>query len=516
MRQSQRILKNVLAGGFSTAGGGILQFVAILLIARNLSVHEFGLYSFMATLAFVLFRLSDMGVSAILTRDLAVDPAVTDRLLSAALSLAWMVALAFTILSLVTISFVSDRRTALLVAAMGLAGVMQFPCGCYGAVLRAREENELDGLGFLLHKVILLGLVFLTFKAGGSLVGVVLAYIISAVMQCLFYHWMVTGRCARPRLSFDVDNWRYLLSHSWPFGVANSVRLLGEQADVTILAWLASFSAVGLYSGPYKITVGLRFIPEAMVIALLPIYSRAASRLGRRDEFQQLYERGVRVFVVLALAVVIFFAATPQTLIVGLLGSRYAISADALRLLAIVAGICFVGAPFPYLLTTLSEQRFLLISSVFATGVRILLDLVLTRYLGFTGPCYAVIVSEGLLLCLWINYLTKLGFTLPLAKILWRPGVAAIVIGFLLNSVNAHSLRTLIPLELAGAALYFGVVVILGEFTEKELELAREGLGFVTPFAAQWSRQLRSNKTDGAFCPAPRKERWTKSNREIK
>jgi hypothetical protein len=138
--------------------------------------------------------------------------------------------------------------------------------------------------------------------------------------------------------------------------------------------------------------------------------------------------------------------------------------------------------------------------------VRILLDLVLTRYLGFTGPCYAVIVSESLLLCLWINHLAKLGFKLPLAKILWRPGMAAIIIGFLLYSVNAHSLRTLIPLELAGAALYFGVVVILGEFTEAELELAREGLGFMTPFVAEWSRQLRSNKTDEAFCPAPPKD----------
>ena len=101
-----------------------------------------------------------------------------------------------------------------------------------------------------------------------------------------------------------------------------------EQADVTILAWLASFAAVGLYSGPYRITVGLRFIPEAMVIALLPIYSRAASRLGRRGGIPAIIRAWrTGVALVLALATVVFFAATPQTLIVGLLGSRYAVSA---------------------------------------------------------------------------------------------------------------------------------------------------------------------------------------------
>ena len=59
----------MLAGGICTAFGGVLQIAAVLLIARNLSVREFGLYSFMATLAFVLYRVSDMGVSAILMRD---------------------------------------------------------------------------------------------------------------------------------------------------------------------------------------------------------------------------------------------------------------------------------------------------------------------------------------------------------------------------------------------------------------------------------------------------------------
>jgi O-antigen/teichoic acid export membrane protein len=493
MIQSQRIFKNVLAGGVCTALGGVLQFAAILLIARNLSVKDFGLYSFMATLSFVLYRVSDMGVAAILMRDIAVEPAKTTSLLSAALSLAWLVVLAFTLLSLAIIVLVPlDRRTALLVASMGLSGVMQFPCGCYGAVLRAREENELDGLGFLLHKVFLLSFVFVTLKSGGSLVGVVCTYVICAILQCLFYRWIVLRRVARPRFRLDGASWRYLLSNSAPFGLAGSVRLLGEQADVTILAWFANFSAVGLYSGAYKITVGLRFIPEAMVVALLPIYSRAASGAKRSQEFHELYERGVRVSFVLAFAVAVFFAAAPQTLITGLLGERYAPAAEALRLLAFVAGVSFVASPFPFLLMSLNEQRFLLVSSVAATGLRIILELVLTPLLGLTGPCYALIISESVLLCLWIARLAALGFGLALPKMLWKPCLGALAMLLILYCADARSLRTLIPLELAATIFYLVFVVKLKAFSRAELQLAKEGLGFMRPFVLEWSRQLKA------------------------
>src|ERR1700739_111855 len=84
----------------------------------------------------------------------------------------------------------------------------------------------------------------------------------------------------------------------------------------------------GLTSSPS----GFVFILEEMVIALLPIYSRAASGLHPSQEFHDLYERSLRVSLVLGFAVAVFFAAAPQTLITGLLGWRYAPAAEALRL----------------------------------------------------------------------------------------------------------------------------------------------------------------------------------------
>jgi O-antigen/teichoic acid export membrane protein len=56
MKQSQRIVKNVLAGGVAVGLGGLLQLAAIVLVARSVSVSDFGIESFLLAVA-VFFPL---------------------------------------------------------------------------------------------------------------------------------------------------------------------------------------------------------------------------------------------------------------------------------------------------------------------------------------------------------------------------------------------------------------------------------------------------------------------------
>jgi len=68
MKQSQRIVKNVLAGGVAVGLGGLLQLGAVVLIARSVSVSDFGIYSFILAFAVFFQLLADSGFSNILMR----------------------------------------------------------------------------------------------------------------------------------------------------------------------------------------------------------------------------------------------------------------------------------------------------------------------------------------------------------------------------------------------------------------------------------------------------------------
>lgn len=489
MTPSQRIVKNVAAGGVSTAIGGLLQLLIVVLVARRLSVGEFGSYSLMLALAFTMQRLSDCGVSNILMRDMAVEPRGIPRMLGGALSLAWIVTgILIAVMFALVLMLPVNRETGVLTAIMAAGGASQFQCGLYGATLRSQEDNEFQAIGVVLHKVIVLAIIACQIPFGLTLRAVVLSYVAAYAAQWLFYRWLVIRLYSRPECHIDLAWWKYLLASSIPLGASAVVRLLAEQADILILTWLTDTRMVALFSGPYKIAAGIRFIPQAMMLAAYPLYARAGSSNGSHAQFFEAYERGLKGFVLLALPVGLVFFFCPDRLTLGFLGQRYAASVPAMRLLSIGAFMLFVASPFPLLITALNQQRFLLISSSTAAVLRVALDILLVPHYGFLAPCVSLAISESVLLAMWIGCLWRLGFPAPLGSLIWRPCVAGALMVPLLYA-QPQSLLLLVPEVLSGILVYITVLVMLGSFSRDEIALIKEGVGFVRPLVNSFSTQ---------------------------
>lgn len=479
MKQSQRIVKNVFAGGAASVLGGPLQLASTLLAARYLSVADFGAYAFMLAFAFVLQRFSDMGISSILMRDLAITPKRTRELLGAALSLGWVVMFALGAMLFVASRFFPvERSLGTLTAVMGVASLLLLPGGYYGAVLRAQENNEINALGFILHKALLLALVVLALALRASLPGLVAANVVSNLGLWLFYRRIVVRQHGRTRLSWKIADWKYLLSNGIPVGAAGVIRLLGEQGDVIMLSVLAGSRAAGLFAGPYKIAAGLRFMPQAMIIALFPLYSREGDVSGSKTQFLHAYQRGLKGFLLLAIPFAVLFLARPEALTLGLLGHRYLEASTATQLLGVGVLLLFIGSPFPFLLTALHDQRYLCISSLGALILRLLLDLLLIRGYGYLAPCLSLIISETLLVTVWILRMSYRHFPADFVGIAWRPGVAGALMFGIMYVVAPDTVSLLIPVALLGGCVYVAVIVLLGVFSDDELWMLREGLGF--------------------------------------
>jgi O-antigen/teichoic acid export membrane protein len=143
MKQSQRIVKNVLAGGVAVGLGGLLQAAAIVLIARSVSVNDFGIYSFILAFAVFFQLLADTGLSNILMRELAKTPEKLAEILGAALALIWVLSIAVELIILAIVPFLHfSLEVKLLTLAMGAATLSLFHCAGYGSALRSQEDNE--------------------------------------------------------------------------------------------------------------------------------------------------------------------------------------------------------------------------------------------------------------------------------------------------------------------------------------------------------------------------------------
>jgi O-antigen/teichoic acid export membrane protein len=480
VKQSQRIAKNALAGGLSISVGGLLQLGTVVLVARHVSVADFGAFSFMIACEFVVFRLADCGISNILMRDLAVQPDITSDLLGAALSWAGLLSILTVVLTFSVVRLLRIQRTlGLMTLAMSLDGVGHFAAGCYGAVLLSREDNELYAIGYILHKVAILSLVTLSLILKFGLVGVIPAYIVGTLIQWGFYRWLVIKFYTRPNIKVDFALWKYLIANSVPVGGAGVLRLAAEQADVVILTWLLGIRAAGLFSGPYRIISGVRFLPMTVMISLYPLLARTAASPASRPEFEEAYQRSVKLFALIAFPVAAVLAVCPDTLTVSLLGSSYKEAGTATGLLSAGAWLMIMAQPFPFLLTALGRQRFLLTSSVIALALRVGADLALVPILNIAGPCVTVSISELTLILVWMRDLRQCGFSLRPVSIFWRPCLAAVVMSAVLYLANPRSLLSLVCATVVSGLIYAGTAFQIGAISAGELELVKDGVGFL-------------------------------------
>lgn len=489
MKQSQRVVKNVLAGGLSTALGGLLQLGAVLYVARHVAVADFGIYSFMLAFAFILQRFADFGISSILIRDFAIEPDRIGDVLGSSLLLAWVATVGLAALMYGAIPLLPfNHAIALMTVTMGVAGLTQIQCGFHVSALRSQEDNELQGLSFILHKVVLLTLTVGLLTWRPTLWSTVFAQLSANLFQWWLCRFMVIKRYAYPRFRVDLKLWKYLLVESIPVGAAGVVRLLSEQADILILIMLTTPKVVGLFAGSYRLSAGLRFLPQAMVLAVFPIYSRAAAAAGSREDFQDAYERGVRGFLLIAIPVALLFLCLPGPITVGLLGNRYLASIPATRLMGIGVFLLFLASPFPFLLTAINDQRFLFVSCVIALVTRASLDLALAHTFLYLAPCIALAVAESLLVGMWIWRLWQLGHPLRLLDSAWRMAIAAVLMAVVLLALNHHSLLFLAPVAAVATLGYLAVAIRLGAISVDDIDLAREGIKFIKPMIDEWSR----------------------------
>ena len=112
--------------------------------------------------------------------------------------------------------------------------------------------------------------------------GVVAAHLFPSLFLWAFYRWIVIRRCGHPHSKWDVARWKYLLTHSLPVGGATVFRMVAEQADVLIIQLLSDLRTVGLFSGPYRISMATRQM--AQILTSIPVSDVFPAGPGRGAE----------------------------------------------------------------------------------------------------------------------------------------------------------------------------------------------------------------------------------------
>jgi O-antigen/teichoic acid export membrane protein len=392
--------------------------VTTLIAVRALNPLEFGLYTGFYATAVLAGSIWDLGVSPLLTREVATGrllPRVASRLASLRIrtSPLWLAVF------VVGVSVFTRSHSVAIVTLLAFAGASLsigssvLPLAILRANFRFRAASVALSVGrWCTTALSLLALTqtgtshALETLAGAAFAGELTIFVSALVLVAL--------RNSRPtprgESATAVDPRTVLtLRRAFPFAANGLLSMAYNRFDVLVLAALASATQVSLYAPATRLQDGLYLFSGAAAALALPLTARLWGDAGGQEEVRKLLRRLVLLGVAVAIpvATTIFLYAEP--IIRVTLGGEYSGAVTTVRILIWFLPFAAVAAPILGALAGCGRAADA--TKVFATAFigALVMHLSLDWWWGATGAAVASLARDPAAVAVAILYARRAG-----------------------------------------------------------------------------------------------------------
>lgn len=392
-------------GTMAVRGGSfLLSFVATLLLARYLGVHEFGIYSEALAWSSVVAVLGTLGLDRFAVREVAAH-AATDSwsamhglvryLPRFALGFCALAAVGATIILLLFRDLDESSQLITFVIAIVMAPVMSL------SIIR---QGMLQGLGRvvisclpedIIRPGIFIVVLVVVFGAAGTNPASDMAMAFQAV--ALFISFLIGTALLKKYLPGDVADSSakpltlpYIRS-ALPIGVYAMVNILLMQAGIVLLGLTSEPNQVALFATTFKIAIAVGLAEYAVNNAYQPMVSSKLT-LGDLSGVERLAPRAAAAAFGLALPLALFVMIFAGPLL-SLFGPGFESGATTLRILCASFAINPLVGQNGALLTMSQNVRPLVGGTAFALVFNVVLNLILSPEFGAEGAALAWFIT---------------------------------------------------------------------------------------------------------------------------
>lgn len=465
----------LVARNFFTLGSGeaiarIIAFAATVYVARVLGPESYGIIELAAAIALYFSRVADFGIDLGLgVREIASRRGDLDRLAPAVLTARILIAL-------------------VLVGALAAFGLLVLPpeegrvLAVYGVSLLAvglstrwihigLEKTAWVSVARTVGELAMVGLVFGFVRSSEDLIRVPAAKVVGDLLAVLIMAVLVRrfGIRLAPRLDWEIL--KPLARRAWPLVVSALLGLMIYNSDlIFIRIFTGRSAAVGYYAAAYTLIGFLANLGIAYSISLLPTLTRLADHRERQlGLFQTAH---AHVFAV-GLPIAIGGSLLAPQIISLVFGPAYEPAVLALRIvvwsvpLGLLRDVSIAG-----LIASGREDRVMRLTA-WATGLNLLLNVLLIPPFGIYGAAIASVLTEFFRMLLAFRVAGAFGWPMPHASRLWRSLVAGACMAGGLSVLGPFSLPVMIAL---GIPMYFGTLALIGGIRFRKGQLPELGV----------------------------------------
>jgi O-antigen/teichoic acid export membrane protein len=404
---AQRIAKNSVAPIALTLFNRVLDLAFAMLMLRILGPANAGDYYYAASIFMWFDIVTNFGLDAYLTREVARHPGEARRyLLNTTAVRLGLSAVGLPLL----VGFVFLRQTALaaLAAPASTQAIVALALLYLGLVpgsvskgltslFYGFEKAEYPAAITTFTTLLRVTSQTLVLLAGWGVVGLAATTVgINAVTLAVLAYlaWRLF-----PVLREEARRWsdaalrRAMLVASWALMLNHLLATLFFKVDVFLVEMLRGSTVVGFYSIGYKLLEALNVIPAMFTLAVFPVLSRQAAE--DEEAFLRFYRLGVKILVALALPAALLSTLAAREMVLVLGGPQYLPdSMIALQLMAWSMPIGWMNSLTNYVLIALDQQRYLTRAYAIAFTFNLVANLALIPVYGYLASAALHIFSE--------------------------------------------------------------------------------------------------------------------------
>ncbi len=388
----QTVVKNglwLLVGEF---GSRVLKLGVFMYAARALGVIEWGMFSYGLALMGTFSIFSDIGMNAILLREVSKKSDLMHRYISTGFYIKGVLSVISSILVLTTLFFIKDTALIVLIPLVALMLFIDSMREFGYTINRSFERMEVEA-GIKIVSTLLLAIVATyTLFMRPDAQSLMVAYIFAGILSLILLYATVRKYTTTLIHSFDRSLVRTILIESWPIGIIAVFGTILSSIDTLLLGWLTDTTQVGYYAAAQKPLQLLWLVPSLMATALLPFFSRSVT--NSEKSFAEVLGRAISIALVLILPLVLLTILLARPIILILFGTQYISAIPLLQIIAVSAIATIPSMFISNALIAYRKQKMILQFIAIGAVSNIILSLILIPHYGMYGAALSFTISQ--------------------------------------------------------------------------------------------------------------------------
>ncbi len=446
----------------------ILSFFYFILVARMISVEEFGRYTFALSFATIFSVFVDIGLTQALIREVAKFRDKGTVYLTSTLLLKGLLSILVygaIIVAINLLGYSAEVKNLVYVSALIML-LDQFTLSFWG-VFRGFQNLKFEAISVIINQalIVITGVTILYLHL--PLIFLMVPFLVGSSFNLLF-----SGVSVRKKLNvkldwhFDKDVIKFLVKLAVPFALIAIFSRIYGYIDSVMLSKMVGDKAVGLYSAAMKLPFALQFIPAALAAAIFPAFT--ANFVSDKEQLRRTFDRVMNVLILMVVPISAGTIVLAEPIVRVFFSAKYLAAVPSLEILMVGLIFVFLNFPLGSLFNGCERQvtNTILVGCIMVFNVALNIFLI-PRY-SFIGAsvafclCHALLFFVSMIIARQVVKYDAKKMLISFLKTVVSAIVMAVPIYFLAQQLNVVFLIFL------GVVIYLGMIVLTGAVAKED------------------------------------------------